>query len=86
MTDWTICMTLSQPPAEINHSDREHAILSASAADRWINCPPSVALTKDFPDDLSPFAAEGTKAHEIAESCLRSYVDGKPEPVFDEDD
>lgn len=79
-------MTLSQPPAEINHSYREHAILSASAADRWINCPPSVALTKDIPDDLSPFAAEGTKAHEIAEACLRAYLDGQPEPTVNEDD
>ena len=79
-------MTQLKPPAEINHSDREHAVLSASAADRWINCPPSVALTKDIPDDSSPFAAEGTRAHEIAERCLRAFLNGEPEPEFDEDD
>lgn len=79
-------MTQSKPLEEIKHSDREHAVLSASSADRWINCPPSVALTRDIPDEVSPFAAEGTKAHEIAEVCLRAYLSNSPEPEFTEDD
>jgi len=79
-------MTQSKPLEEIKHSDREHAVLSASSADRWINCPPSVALTRDIPDEVSPFAAEGTKAHEIAEACLRAYLGNSPEPEFTEDD
>ena len=75
-------MTQSNLPAEIDHKSRAHALLSASSAERWINCPPSVALTKDMPDDVSPFAAEGTKAHELAETCLRAYLNGEPAPEF----
>ena len=51
-----------------------------------MNCPPSVMLTKDMPDDTSPFAAEGTRAHEISEICLRAYLNGDPEPEFIDDD
>lgn len=75
-------MTQSNLPAEIDHKSRAHALLSASSAERWINCTPSVQLTKDMPDDTTPFAAEGTKAHEIAETCIRAFMDGVPEPEF----
>lgn len=52
-------------------SQRAHAILSASAADRWLHCPPSVRLTEHMPDTTSPYAAEGTLAHAIGELYLR---------------
>lgn len=52
-------------------SQRAHALLSASAADRWLHCPPSARLTADMPDTGSPYAAEGTLAHAIAELYLR---------------
>ena len=38
-----------------------------SAANRWLNCPGSVLATKDLPDTTSPYAEEGTLAHELAE-------------------
>lgn len=44
-----------------------HALLSASAAKRWLNCPPSVRLTENMPDTPSEYAEEGTLAHELAE-------------------
>lgn len=75
-------MTQSNLPVDIDHKSRAHALLSASSAERWINCPPSVHLTKDMPDDTSPFAAEGTKAHEIAETCLRAFINCEAEPEF----
>lgn len=75
-------MTQSSLPAEIDHKSRAHALLSASSSERWINCPPSVRLSEGLPDDVSPFAAEGTKAHEIAESCIRAFLRGEPEPAF----
>ncbi|MCL2876663.1 MAG: DUF2800 domain-containing protein [Betaproteobacteria bacterium] len=52
-------------------SQRAHAILSASAAERWINCPPSARLTENMPDTASSYAATGTLAHAIAELYLR---------------
>lgn len=42
-----------------------HAVLSASASHRWLNCPPSVRLTENMPDVTSEFALEGTDAHEL---------------------
>ena len=53
-----------------------HARLSASGAHRWINCPPSVLMEEQFPDKGSPYAAEGTFAHSLAELVLR-YNNGE---------
>ena len=52
-----------------------HAKLSASASSRWLNSPGSVRLTQDIPDHSSPFAREGTAAHEVGEKCLRNGTD-----------
>jgi hypothetical protein len=57
--------------AEIAHAERAHAVLSASASSRWLNCTPSVRLEEQFPESTSVFAEEGTLAHEIAELKLR---------------
>lgn len=50
------------------HSDRAHALLSASGAHRWLNCTKSVRLEEKFEDFTSPEAEEGTVAHELAET------------------
>lgn len=42
-----------------------HAKLSASSSSRWMACPPSVQLTEHIPDTTSPYAQEGTDAHEL---------------------
>lgn len=57
----------------IKHTDREHALLSASSAHRWLRCTPSVRLEEQFPDTTSDYAREGTLAHEIAELKLRKH-------------
>ena len=49
------------------HADRDHALLSASGAYRWLSCPGSARLEDKFEDEPSVYAAEGTLAHEIAE-------------------
>lgn len=55
---------------QINHKERAHALLSPSSAERWINCPASVMLGRDLPDTTSPYAEEGTRAHELCELLL----------------
>lgn len=48
-----------------------HSKLGASSAERWINCPGSVALCAAAPEQPeSPYAKEGTVAHRVAELCL----------------
>ena len=44
-------------------ASKQHAILSASGADRWIHCPPSARLCETYEDKGSGYAAEGTDAH-----------------------
>lgn len=53
---------------------RRHALLSASSADRWLNCTPSARLTEDIKDKSSPYAAEGTLAHELGELRLKKEL------------
>lgn len=52
----------------------EHAVLSASSANRWLHCPPSVRLSERYIDKASVFAMEGTSAHELCEYKLRSAL------------
>ena len=59
----------------VEHAERDHALLSASGANRWINCTPSAYLEAQHPDDASDAAAEGTAAHELAEHKLRQHLD-----------
>lgn len=49
---------------------RDHALLSPSAAGRWLLCPASVALTAYMPEETSPYALRGTAAHAAAESVI----------------
>ena len=49
------------------HENRVHAVLSASASKRWLNCPPSAKLNAEIPDITTEYAKEGTDAHELAE-------------------
>lgn len=54
-----------------DHKERAHALLSASSAHRWLNCPPSAIATASYEDEESEYAAEGTLAHEVAETFAR---------------
>lgn len=65
----------------------QHAILSASGAYRWLKCTPSARLERQFKDEQSPYAAEGTRAHAAAEQLLTKEIfpDRKvTEPKFDD--
>lgn len=52
----------------------KHALLSASSADRWLHCPPSARLCEGYEDKGSDYAAEGTDAHTLCESRLKSAL------------
>ena len=68
------CSTTSIPC----NMSREHAILSASGASRWMNCTPSARLEGAIKkESTSSYAAEGTLAHAYAEHCLNEVVKGK---------
>lgn len=67
-----------------------HAKLSPSGAERWMECPGSVALEAGQPNESSAFADEGTAAHEMAQLVLESgsadadkYVGRKAENEFE---
>ncbi|WP_425058003.1 hypothetical protein SCACP_25990 [Sporomusa carbonis] len=49
----------------------KHALLSASSAHRWLNCPPSARLCENCEDKASDYAAEGTEAHSLCEYKLK---------------
>lgn len=53
---------------------RAHSVLGASAADRWMHCPPSAQLTAEMEDTETTFAAEGTAAHALAEWKVRKAL------------
>ncbi len=50
-----------------------HAKLSASKAERWLNCTPSACLEEQIPETTSDYAEEGRLAHSIGELKLRKY-------------
>ena len=52
----------------------KHALLSASGASRWLECPPSARLEETMPNSTSSYAEEGTAAHELCELVARYWV------------
>lgn len=59
----------------VNHSERSHALLSASGASRWLNCTPSARLEDEHGErQTTSFAREGTLAHELSELYLSADV------------
>lgn len=61
-----------------DHKNRAHALLSASSAHRWLNCPPSAVAAEAYPNEDTEYAREGTLAHEVAEAVARHAIDNCP--------
>lgn len=57
----------------IAHAERQHALLSASGAHRWLRCTPSARLEETLPDRRTSYSAAGTLGHEMAEAKLRKH-------------
>ena len=61
-----------------------HARYSPSAGKRHLECPPSLLLEEQFPDEESSFAAEGTAGHAMAEYLINKYLKKRTKrPVSD---
>jgi len=60
----------------MSSSEKEHALLSASTSERWLNCPRSARLWENEAKTESKYAKEGTEAHALAEIKL-SFILGK---------
>ena len=54
-----------------------HAVLSPSAAGRWLACTPSARLEERFPDNAGDYAKEGTLAHSFGETFLLGLILGE---------
>lgn len=56
--------------AKRKQAERAHAVLSASSADRWLNCTPSAVMCDKAPKESNAYADEGTLAHKLAEIAI----------------
>lgn len=66
---------MSEPITEVSYADAEHSPMGGSKAACFIACPGSVTLGEGLSDPESEYAAEGTKAHELAALCLKTGDD-----------
>ena len=57
-----------------------HARLAPSSGHRWFKCPGSVKLSERQADTSSPAAIDGTRSHDLLETCL---VSDKPANSYD---
>lgn len=66
----------------VDHTSRGHALLSASSAVRWLACPPSARLeeawVQEHPEKPSPYAEEGTGAHELVDLMIKCAKEQDP--------
>lgn len=52
----------------------KHARFSPSKGKQYLSCTASLALEEQFADEKSPYAAEGTAGHELAEHLIKKYL------------
>ena len=57
-----------------DHSKRAHALISPSSLYRDLVCTAAPLLTADMKDESSPYAQEGTYAHELCELMIRQHI------------
>lgn len=60
----------------ISGSNQEHALLSPSAAKKWLGCPAALACEFGIPNESGQAAVLGTAMHTISEIHLNRYIDG----------
>ena len=61
-----------------------HARFSPFSGSRYLNCPPALLLEEQFEDEQSPYAAEGSAGHRMAEYLINKHLKRRDKrPVSD---
>ena len=60
----------------------EHALLSPSAAKKWLGCPASLACEVGIPNESGAAAVNGTAMHTLSEYALNAIKDGHQDADF----
>ena len=58
-------------------SNQEHALLSPSAAKKWLGCPAALACEFGLPNESGQAAVNGTVMHLVAETVLNRVIKGE---------
>lgn len=61
----------------------EHALLSPSAAKKWLSCPAALACEVGIPNESGAAAVNGTAMHYLSECALNAIKDGHQGQDFD---
>lgn len=64
-------------------SEMKNSPLGPSSCEQFWNCPASVQLQQNLPNESSDYATEGTNAHSLAAYCLQKRID--PRTLIDEE-
>lgn len=64
-------------------SNQEHALLSPSAAKKWLGCPAALACEFGIPSESGQAAVNGTAMHSMAEYSLNAIANGSYGDGFD---
>ncbi|MEG2376856.1 MAG: DUF2800 domain-containing protein [Clostridia bacterium] len=64
-------------------SNQEHALLSPSAAKKWLGCPAALACEFGIPNESGKAAVNGTAMHSMAEYSLNAIANGSYGDNFD---
>lgn len=65
--------------------EKKHALLSASGASRWMQCPPSARLEETVEEETSEYAKEGTFAHALAELNINYFLGNINTSTYDKE-
>lgn len=64
-------------PKNTSGSNHEHALLSPSAAKKWLGCPAALACEFGIPNESGQAAVNGTVMHLVAETVLNRVIKGE---------
>lgn len=60
----------------------QHALLSASSAEKWLNCTMAARMEEKMPNEAGESAKEGSLAHELAELKAKKHFTGMDKGTY----